>query len=41
MLPIFREKQNLSVSKVDKLLKTIQPEDKKLLYDKLVAEQQY
>lgn len=37
----FREKQNLSVSKVDKLLKTIQPEDKKLLYDKLVAEQQY
>lgn len=37
----FQEKQNLSTSKLDQLLELIQPEDKKLLYDKLVAEQTY
>lgn len=37
----FMEKQNLSISKIDDLLAVIEPEDKKLLYDKLVAEQVY
>lgn len=37
----YQEKQNLSVSKVDQLLSLIEPEDKKLLYDKLVAEKLY
>ena len=37
----FKEKQNLSVTKLDELLALIEPEDKKLLYDKLVAEQIY
>lgn len=37
----FMDKQNLSISKIDDLLMLIQPEDKKLLYDKLVAEQLY
>lgn len=37
----FKEKQNLSVSRIDDLLAAIEPEDKKLLYDKLVAEQIY
>ncbi len=40
-LTYYNEKQNLSVSKVDELLSMIEPEDKKLLYDKLVAEQLY
>lgn len=34
----FKSKQNLSVSKIDDLLAMIQPEEKKLLYDKLTAE---
>lgn len=37
----FKDKQNLSVSKIDDLLSLIEPEDKKLLYDKLVAEKIY
>lgn len=37
----YQEKQNLSVSNVDQLLSMIEPEDKKLLYDKLVAEKLY
>lgn len=37
----FKEKQNLSVSKLDELLDRIQPEEKKLLYDKDLAEQLY
>ena len=37
----FKCKQNLSVSKIDDLLASIQPEEKKLLYDKLVAEKIY
>lgn len=37
----FQEKQNLSTAKLDELLALIEPEDKKLLYDKLVAEQLY
>lgn len=37
----FYEKENLSVSMVDKLLDTIEPEDKKLLYDKTVGEECY
>lgn len=37
----FKEKENLSVSKLDNLLAMIEPKDKKLLYDKLVAEQLY
>ncbi|MCD7746083.1 MAG: aldolase catalytic domain-containing protein [Lachnospiraceae bacterium] len=34
-------KKNLSVSKIDALLAQIEPEEKKLLYDKLVAEKLY
>ena len=37
----FEGKQNLSISKLDDLLATIQPDDKKLLYDKLTAEKVY
>lgn len=37
----FGEKQNLSTTKLDELLALIEPKDKKLLYDKLVAEQLY
>lgn len=37
----FKKKENLSSSKIDKLLSLIGPRDKKLLYDKLVAEQFY
>lgn len=37
----YKAKQNLSVSKLDDLLSMIQPEEKKLLYDKLTAEQTY
>lgn len=40
-LTYFQGKQNLSTTKIDELLATIEPEDKKLLYDKLVAEQIY
>ena len=37
----FQEKQNLSSTKLDEILSMIDPEDKKLLYDKLVAEHLY
>lgn len=37
----FQNKQDLSASKTDELLGMIGPEEKKLLYDKLVAEQLY
>lgn len=37
----LEDKNNLSVSKIDSLLSMIEPEDKKLLYDKLVAEKLY
>ena len=37
----FEGKKNLSVSKIDDLLSQITPEEKKLLYDKLVAEDLY
>jgi 4-hydroxy 2-oxovalerate aldolase len=37
----FMDKHNLSISKIDDLLKLIEPEEKKLLYDKLVAERIY
>lgn len=37
----YKAKQSLSVSKIDRILATIEPEDKKLLYDKLTAEQIY
>lgn len=40
-LTYFQGKQNLSTTKIDELLARIEPEDKKLLYDKLVAEQLY
>lgn len=37
----FKEKDNLSISKINMLLSEITPEEKKLLYDKLVAEKVY
>lgn len=37
----FQNKQNLSDSKVDELLSMIEPEEKKLLYDKELAEKLY
>lgn len=37
----YYKKENLSVSMIDQLLPTIEPEDKKLLYDKLVSERYY
>lgn len=40
-LTYFQKKQNLSIAKLDKLLAMIEPEDKKLLYDKFIAEQIY
>lgn len=40
-LTYFENKENLSVSKINNLLAMIEPEDKKLLYDQLVAEQIY
>ena len=40
-LTYFQNKKNLSVSKIDKMMKKIEPEDKKLLYDKEVAEELY
>ena len=40
-LTYFRGKQNLSTTQIDKLLAQISPEDKKLLYDKLLAEKLY
>lgn len=40
-LTYYEGKNNLSVSKMDQMLKRIEPEDKKLLYDKTVAENLY
>ena len=40
-LTYFEKEQNLSTSKIDELLSRIEPEDKKLLYDKDVARQLY
>ncbi len=37
----YKQKQNLSITRVDELLSTVEPEDKKLLYDEVVAEQEY
>ena len=37
----FNKEENLSVSKIDELLATIEPEDKKLLYDKTVGQKYY
>ena len=37
----FYKEENLSVSKIDELLATIEPEDKKLLYDKAVGQKYY
>ena len=37
----YEKKLNLSISKVDELLSLIEPNEKKLLYDKIVAEQNY
>lgn len=40
-LTYFEGKKNLSVSKMDQLMGQIEPEEKKLLYDKAIAEQLY
>ncbi len=40
-LTYFEGKKNLSTSKIDRILADIEPEDKKLLYDKEVAENLY
>jgi 4-hydroxy 2-oxovalerate aldolase len=40
-LTYFEGKKNLSTSKIDRILADIEPEDKKLLYDKDVAEKLY
>jgi len=40
-LTFFEQKKNLSVSKIDELLSRIEPEEKKLLYDRNVAEALY
>lgn len=40
-LTYFEQKGNLSTSKIDYLLSQIEPEEKKLLYDKQVAEKLY
>ena len=37
----YQKKQNLSLTDLDKLLKTIQPDDRKLLYDKQISEDTY
>lgn len=37
----YNKEENLSVSMVDELLSTIEPEDKKLLYDKMVGKKYY
>lgn len=37
----FEKEENLSVSKIDMLLATIEPEEKKLLYDKEVGQKYY
>ena len=37
----YQKKQNLSLSDLDSLLKTIEPYDKKLLYDKNISEETY
>ena len=40
-LTYFQEKKNLSISKLDRMMAEIEPEEKKLLYDKNVAEDLY
>ena len=40
-LTLYKDKHNLSVYKLNDILYMIEPEDKKLLYDKIVAEQLY
>lgn len=40
-LTYFEKEKNLSTSKIDALLSRIEPEDKKLLYDKEIARQLY
>lgn len=40
-LSFYEEKKNLSVSKIDNILGQIEPEEKKLLFDKDVAEKLY
>lgn len=40
-LTYFQEKKNLSISKLDRMMAEIDPEEKKLLYDKNVAEELY
>ena len=37
----YNKEENLSVSKIDELLATIEPEDKKLLYDKEIGKKYY
>ena len=37
----YQKKENLSITKLDQLLGQIEPEDKKLLYDKDIAEELY
>lgn len=37
----YNKEENLSISMVDELLSTIEPEDKKLLYDKMVGKKYY
>lgn len=38
---LFQSKENLSVTKLDELLSEIEPQDKKLLYDKALGEELY
>lgn len=40
-LSYFQEKRNLSISQLDDILSKIEPEDKKLLFDKQLAEKLY
>lgn len=40
-LSLFMDKYDLSMSKINDLLATIEPEEKKLLFDKMLAEQIY
>jgi len=40
-LTYYESKKNLSTTKIDKILALIEPEDKKLLYDKEIAEKLY
>lgn len=40
-LTYFEGKRNLSISKIDRMMALIEPDDKKLLYDKTIAEKLY